>query len=148
MLDSFRYAATMLAAGIGIPILAALNAQLGQRIGSPVGAASVLFLVACAASLALAALTGNLPRTATLAVQPPHLFLGGLLVAFYVLSITFVAPRFGVGNAILCVLMGQMMSAAVIDHFALFGAERHALGGLRALGLTFMAAGLLLARNG
>ena len=29
------YAITMLAAGVGIPILAALNAQLGVRLGSP-----------------------------------------------------------------------------------------------------------------
>lgn len=147
-MDSLRYGALMLAAGVGIPILAALNAQLGQRIGSPVAAASVLFLVACAASLALAALTGHVPRAAVLAVQPPALFLGGLLVAFYVLSVTFVAPRFGVGNAILCVLMGQMLSAAVIDHFALFGAARHGFGGLRALGLLTMAAGLVMTRSG
>ena len=44
--DGFRYAAVMLAAGIGIPVLAALNAQLGARIGSPVVAAVVLFCVA------------------------------------------------------------------------------------------------------
>lgn len=48
--ESFRYALIMLAAGIGIPI-AALNAQLGNRIGS---SATVLFLVAlCVTSLAL-----------------------------------------------------------------------------------------------
>ena len=32
--ETFRYALVMLAAGIGIPVLAALNAQLGNRIGS------------------------------------------------------------------------------------------------------------------
>ncbi|MEE4345405.1 MAG: DMT family transporter, partial [Paracoccaceae bacterium] len=36
------YALTMLAAGIGIPILAALNAGLGTRLGSPVAAAAIL----------------------------------------------------------------------------------------------------------
>ncbi len=30
---------------------------------------------------------------------PRHLFLAGLLVAFYILSITYVAPHFGIGNA-------------------------------------------------
>ena len=43
----------MLAAGVGIPVLAALNAQLGNRIGSPAAAAAVLFIVAlCAATVA------------------------------------------------------------------------------------------------
>ena len=48
--ETLRYAAVMLAAGIGIPILAALNAQLGARLGSPVAAGTVLFVVAFAAA--------------------------------------------------------------------------------------------------
>ena len=39
-------AAIMLAAGIGIPVLAALNAGLGRHVGSPASAAVVLFIVA------------------------------------------------------------------------------------------------------
>ena len=35
----WRDAAVMLAAGMGVPLLAALNAQLGVRIGSPAVAA-------------------------------------------------------------------------------------------------------------
>ena len=52
MTDTMRYAAIMLAAGVGIPLLAALNAQLGARIGSPTAAAVVLFCVALVVSLA------------------------------------------------------------------------------------------------
>jgi transporter family-2 protein len=44
-------------------------------------------------------------------------------VAFYVLSITYIAPTFGVGNAVFFVLLGQLVSAAIIDHFGLFGAQ-------------------------
>lgn len=146
--ETLRYAAVMLGAGIGIPVLAALNAQLGQRMGSPAAAAVILFLVAIAAATAAAALTGGAAALARLPGQPPHLFTAGLLVAFYVLSVTWVAPRFGVGNAILCVLFGQMISAAAIDHFALFGAARQPLTGVRLAGLGVMAAGLVLARGG
>ncbi|MBT6098326.1 MAG: EamA-like transporter family protein, partial [Marinovum sp.] len=35
----------MLAAGLGIPVLAALNAALGQFLGSPVAAVTVLLCV-------------------------------------------------------------------------------------------------------
>jgi transporter family-2 protein len=146
--ETLRHAAVMLAAGIGIPVLAALNAQLGQRIGSPAAAAVILFLVAIAAALAAAALTGGAAALARLPGQPPLPFAAGLLVAFYVLSVTWVAPRFGVGNAILCVLFGQMISSAVIDHLALFGAPRQPLTGVRLAGLGAMAAGLLMARSG
>jgi len=146
--ETFRHAALMLAAGIGIPVLAALNAQLGARIGSPAAAATVLFLVALAGALAVTLATRGAAGLAHLPGQPPHLFAAGLLVAFYVLSITWVAPRFGVGNAIFVVLLGQMIAAATIDHFGLFGAALRPLSALRGGGIAVMAAGLLMIQRG
>ena len=76
--------------------------------------------------------------------QPKYLLAAGLLIAFYVLSVTWVAPRFGVGNAIFCVLLGQLLSAAVIDQFGLMGAVVRNMSLLRAGGIACMAAGLLM----
>ena len=139
-------ALVMLLAGIGVPVLAALNARLGANLGAPATAAAVLFAVALAAALVVASLTGW-TGAARLAQQPPHLFAAGLLVAFYVLSITYVAPSFGVGNAVFVVLLGQLLSSAVIDQFGLFGARPAPLDARRALGLALMAVGVLLARK-
>jgi transporter family-2 protein len=136
------YAAVMLLAGVGIPVLAALNARLGALMGAPASAAVILFAVALASALVVAFATGLDLRAA--AAAPPHLFLAGVLVAFYVLSVTWIAPRFGVGNAVFCVLLGQIVSAAAIDHFGLFGARVLPLSPLRALGLAAMAGGLFL----
>lgn len=147
-MDSLRYAAIMLTAGIGIPILAALNAQLGGRIGSPAAAAVVLFAVAFLGSVAVMAAAGGTASLSSVPGQPPKLFLAGLLVAFYVLSITWVAPRFGLGNAITCVLLGQLLSAAVIDQFGLFGAMVRQLTPMRLLGLGLMAAGVFFTQRG
>jgi transporter family-2 protein len=147
MSDTLRHATIMLASGIGIPLLAVLNAQLGARIGSPVSAAVVLFAVAFAASVALGLIVG-LEGLAQIPGQPKHLFAAGLLVAFYVISVTWIAPRFGVGNAIFFVLAGQLASAAVIDHFALFGARHTPLTGTRAAGILLMALGVLLTQKG
>lgn len=146
--ETIRYASIMLLAGIGIPILAALNAQLGSRIGSPFAAASVLFTVAFMVAAVVLLGSGDLARLAMVAAQPKHLLLAGFLVAFYVLSVTWVAPRFGVGNAIFCVLLGQLVSAAVIDHFGLLGAAVKPVDMARAGGLLLMAAGVLLAQHG
>ena len=142
-----HHAAIMLAAGIGIPVLAALNARLGANVGGPAAAAMVLFVVAFAAA-ALATLATGPAAVARLAGQPPHLFLAGLLVAFYVLSVTWIAPVFGVGNAVFFVLMGQVISAAAIDHWGLFGARLVPMTGLRATGLAAMAAGLAMIQAG
>ncbi|MCI2399528.1 DMT family transporter [Aliiroseovarius subalbicans] len=132
----------MLAAGIGIPVLAALNAALGQRLGSPIGAGLILFVVAFLTTGAVFLVSGASLKGALSA--PPHLFLAGTLVAFYVLTITWIAPTFGVGNAVFFVLIGQLLSAAAIDHFALFGASHHPLTLARSAGIAVMAAGVFL----
>jgi bacterial/archaeal transporter family-2 protein len=141
-----HYAIIMLLAGVGIPILAGLNAALGARIGSPAAAATVLFIVAFAASLAVA-LVHNPQGFSKLPAAPRHLFLAGLLVAFYVMSITFIAPHFGVGNAVFFVLLGQLISAAAIDHFGLFGAQVSPLGAARMGGIALMCAGVWLTQQ-
>lgn len=146
--ETLRYATVMLAAGIGIPILAALNAQLGARIGSPAAAAVVLFTVALTAAIVYALLNGATGALIRVPGQPKHLFLAGLCVAFYVISITTIAPRFGVGNAVFFVLVGQMISAAVIDHFGLFGAQVKLMTAARLGGIGLMLAGITLIQLG
>lgn len=145
--ETFRYALVMLAAGIGIPVLAALNAQLGNRIGSPAAAATILFIVALCATTAILVLTTGVTPLANVPAQPRYLLLAGFLVAFYVLSITWIAPRFGVGNAIFCVLLGQLLAASVIDHFGLLGAVARPLTLMRASGVGLMALGVLLTQR-
>jgi len=140
------YAAVMLLAGVGIPLMAALNAQLGVRLGAPVAAAACLFSIALLCSLALLAIQGP-SALLKLPQAPKHLFLGGVLVAFYVLSVTFIAPRFGVGNAVFFVLLGQLISAALIDHFGLFGARVSPVSAQRLGGITLMAAGVFLTQK-
>jgi transporter family-2 protein len=140
------YAITMLFAGLGIPILAALNAALGRFIGSPIVAGAILFSVAFSACLILALITG--PGAIKTAMgAPKHLFLAGFLVAFYVLSITFIAPKFGLGNAVFFVLLGQLISAAAIDHFGLFGANVTPLNLMRTAGISVMAIGVWITQR-
>ncbi|MFL4471984.1 DMT family transporter [Tateyamaria armeniaca] len=141
-----HYALIMLLAGIGIPVLAALNAALGTRLGNPAAAAVVLFMIALLTATVVFALTGahGMDRVAA---APKHLFLAGALIAFYVLSITFIAPHFGIGNAVFFVLIGQLISAAAIDHFGLFGAQAMALSPARMGGIALMAAGVWLTQQ-
>ena len=140
------HSAIMLAAGIGIPVLAALNAALGRFIGAPAVAATVLFAVAFVTALIVALVTPN-DGLAKLATAPRHLFLAGSLIAFYVLTITWIAPIIGVGNAVFFVLIGQMIAAATIDHFGLFGANVTPLSLTRATGIAVMAVGVFITQK-
>ncbi len=141
-----HYAGIMLLAGIGVPILAALNAALGRLIGSPAVAASVLFAVALMVSVLVALVTAP-DAVSRLGIAPKHLFLGGVLVAFYVLSITWIAPVIGVGNAVFFVLLGQLIAAAAIDHFGLFSAQVSPLSLTRAAGIALMAVGVFVTQR-
>ncbi len=142
------YGAIALAAGLGIPIMAALNASLGSRLGSPVAAAVILFIVCLLLSTVVLLVVG-LPSSllGSIGTSAFHHFLGGVFVAFYVLSITWIVPRFGVGNAVFVVLLGQLISATVIDHFALFGSLRVSASGTRLMGLVLMGVGVLLSQR-
>lgn len=141
------YAGIMLLAGIGIPILAALNAGLGTRIGSAPAASVIAISVAMTCALITVWGTGMIPRGVSWTGIAPHFYLGGVFMAFYILSITYIAPRFGVGNAVFFVLLGQIISAAVIDHFGLFGAATSRIGTRRLVGMALMAVGVFLARK-
>ncbi len=135
----------MFATGVGIPIMAALNSGLGARLGNPWAAGFLLFVLGAAISGAALIVLG-LPKQGWFGA-PPLYYAGGVLVAFYVLSVTWTAPRIGVANAVFFVLVGQIAAAATIDQFGLFGAIKSPLTGLRCLGIALMLAGTFLARR-
>ena len=75
------YAGIMLLAGVGIPLLAALNAGLGVRIGSAPAASVIALSVAMAAALVTTLATGMVPRGVDWSGIAPHFYLGGLFMA-------------------------------------------------------------------
>jgi transporter family-2 protein len=143
--STYLLALLMFATGVGIPVMAALNSRLGAQIGSPWAAAFLLF-VAAAAIAGVAMIALGTPQHGWFAA-PPLYYAGGLLVAFYVLSITWAAPRMGVANAIFFVLVGQIIAAGTIDQFGLFGAMRSPLGAQRLAGIALMLVGAFLAQR-
>jgi len=142
-----RYAIWAAAAGSLIPVMAVLNARLGRALGEPVQAAVILFGVGLLfASIVSLLITGGLPALGKLAGTSPLNFIGGMIVATYVITVTILAPRFGIGNTILFAVAAQICTAAVIDHFALFGAAHRPVSVMRVVGVVVMVAGLVIAQ--
>ena len=139
-------AAMMFAAGLGIPVFAVFNSALGPQLGSPGASSAVTFGLGLVLALGLLAFTGFPPRAA-FTFERPHIWIGAVFMLFYGISIAFAAPRIGVGNAVFFVLLGQLVAAAAIDHFALWGAMKATLTTRRALGIAVMALGVYLARK-
>jgi transporter family-2 protein len=140
-------AALLFATGLGIPVLATLNGQLGLRLASPFGATCIAFAVGFALSAALLLITPPV-QWSGIPNDKPWLLFGVVFMVFYITSITYAAPRIGIGNAIFFVLIGQIVAAAIIDHFGLFGAIKYGMTGRRAVGMGVMALGVYLARRG
>jgi bacterial/archaeal transporter family-2 protein len=142
----YPIAAMMFAAGIGIPIFAAFNSGLGKQLGGPIAATAAAFAVGLVVALILVALTGFPPQD-SLHFGTPYIWFGAVFILFYGVSVTYAAPRIGLGNAIFFVLLGQIIAAAVIDHFGWLGSIQSSLTAKRMLGIGIMAIGLYLARK-
>lgn len=142
-MNQFHYAAWAFAAGALIPVLAATNGSLARLTGNPVLAVVILFAIGLACSSAVLLVTGS-HGAALVRQAPPWMFAGGLIVAFYVLSVSVLAPRFGVGNTIMFAVAAQICTSAVIDQFGLLGAIQKPLGAIRLAGLGLLIVGLTL----
>ena len=138
------YAILMIFAGMGIPVMAALNAGLGGKLQNPGLATIVLVVVALFAATALMLVTAGTSFTTPTKSTPVYFYMAGLLFIFYISSISWVAPKFGFGNAITFILLGQLISMCVIDHFSLFNAVQYAFSWKRLLGILLMISGIYL----
>ena len=146
-MSGMRFALWAFAAGAMIPVMGVLNARLSRSMAEPIQASVVLFSVALIIAIAVSlTLTGGLPTLASLRNGPTLDRLAGAILAFYALSITFLAPRFGIGNSILFAVSAQIVTSAVLDHFGLFGAPHRPVGALRLGGLALMIIGLAIAQ--
>ncbi|MEO0398133.1 MAG: DMT family transporter [Pseudomonadota bacterium] len=144
--EQLLFSALMLIAGIGIPVMAALNAGFGAQISHPIGAVVILCLVALALSLVLLVFVGA-PNLSEISATPPIYFFAGVFFILYIASVTYAAPKIGLANAVFYVLLGQLVSAAIIDHFGLWNAVQSPITVKRIIGILIMVVGVYLARK-
>ena len=132
------------AAGLAGAIQAAVMGELGERVGIvPALAFAVLVSLACALA-ALLVWERSFSGVRAALHEPRGLWIGGVMSVFIVLAITVGPPRIGVTATIAIVIAGNLLSAALIDRFGLFGVERVGLTGPRVVGFVLLALGAAL----
>jgi transporter family-2 protein len=132
-------------AGALIPVMAALQGTLGRTIQSPIHASLIgVGMAVAAVGVVLAVMRPPLPASSLFASVPPAAWMGGLAMGFYAMSATYLAPNFGVGNFVMCVVIAQLVMSTLIDQFGLFGAPLHPVDLKRAAGLALLAGGAAL----
>jgi transporter family-2 protein len=132
-------------AGAVIPLQALINSHLGRAIGGPLWAAATSFAVGTIALIAYSlsfAPSGFLINQA-LATLPWWAWTGGFLGAFFVTSSIVVVSEIGTTEMVALVIMGQLVSAALLDHFGILHAAQPASLS-RMMGVVLLMAGVLL----
>lgn len=133
-----------LVAGVAGTVQIAVMGRLGDRIGVVPAFAFAAAVAAGIGVLALLAARQSLEGFADAVDQPAWLWIGGLMGAFVVLTITYAGPRIGTTATVAVFLVGQFAAAAAVDRYGLFGLDRIAVGWPRVLGLALLAVGAAL----
>lgn len=136
-----------LVTGALIPVQAAANTALSRSLGGSVAFAALsLFAVASLATVLATLFSGTRPPSpAAFIAAPAWSYVGGVIVAAYVLTITFLVPRLGVGASISLIVTGQVLGALLIDHLGLLRAPTIPVTGPRLFGGGLMIVGVFLA---
>jgi bacterial/archaeal transporter family-2 protein len=145
MKNDLIYLILALITGALIPVQAATNSIFSKSTGSPLITGLIVFIVGLAGMIIFIVLSGSaFPTQHQLISAPPYSYLGGIIVAAYVVVITILVPRIGVGTSIGLIVTGQIICAVIIDHFGLFSVPVHPISISRAAGVFLMIAGIYL----
>jgi len=143
MKSNLIYFAAALITGALIPIQASTNAAFSKSIGNASITGLMVFVVGLVGMLAYVLVSRvSMPTMQQLANAPAYGYLGGLIVATYVVMITILAPRIGVGTAIGFIVTGQSICAVIIDHFGLFNVAIRTIDATRFIGVLLITAGV------
>jgi bacterial/archaeal transporter family-2 protein len=136
--------ALTVAAGLAGAVQAAVMGELGERVGVfPALAFSGIVALVISVALLLVA-KQSLRGLGDVVREPFWLWTGGGLSILIILAITVGAPRIGVAPTIGIVIALNLVGAALIDHFGLFGYESIPMTSMRVLGLLLLGAGAAL----
>ena len=141
----FVYLIIALAAGVALATQSAINTQLAKAMsGEAVIATFISFAVGTIVLFFIAwvktDLWGNL---STVPSQPWWKLIGGILGAVVVFTTVLLAPKLGITAMLFFIIVGQLITAASIDHFGLIGMPIREVNITKFIGLIIVAFGLV-----
>jgi len=147
-MKTFVFILMVMAAGSLTPIQATFNARIGTLLQSPFYGALSNFVVALAVMLVILALVRpDFLSIKQLTSIPPYLYLGGLIGVFLITSLVIAVPKIGATNALMALVVGQMLLSILIDHNGWLGVPVNTISLSRCTGAGFLLAGLYLVQR-
>ena len=141
----FVYLIIALAAGVALATQSAINTQLAKAMsGEAVIATFISFAVGTIVLFFIAwvktDLWGNLSAIPS---QPWWKLIGGVLGAIVVFTTVLLARKLGITAMLFFIIVGQLITAATIDHFGLIGMPIREVNITKFIGLIIVAFGLV-----
>ena len=133
-----------LVAGIAGGIQAAFMGRFGERIGVVEAVAFASVVTTLTAFTAVLVVRQGVAGVAEGLRAPPWLWLAGVMSALIVFAVALGPPRIGTTTTIGLIIAGNLVMAAVVDRYGLFGLERIGLSPLRVLGIVLLGVGAAL----
>lgn len=117
-----------------------LNSGLGKAVGL-LEATFIAHATSTAFTLILLLTSLRSGQLSKLDEVPWYFYLGGVLGVGITYGVVRAIPQVGVAPATTAIIVGQVATAALIDHLGLLGVEQMPFGWLNALGLLLLATG-------
>lgn len=124
--------------GIAMAIQGSLNTALSKKIGLVPGTFTV-HLVGAIFALVLLLFGVGKSQWQELPQVPWYNFIGGVLGVGIVYGVMIGIEKIGVAKATTAIIIGQMSTAALVDHFGWFGLEPVPFNWWKGVGIVLMA---------
>ncbi|MBE3588255.1 MAG: DMT family transporter, partial [Thermoanaerobacteraceae bacterium] len=138
---SVRLLALVIAALSGVTM--AVQGSLDAALGKIIGLLETTFVVHLVGLVVVAVLLFGLRlgdgQLANYAQAPWYYYLGGVLGVLIIYGVVRSIPKVGVAPATTAIIVGQVLTASLIDHLGLFGLEKLPFTWYRLLGTLLMA---------
>jgi transporter family-2 protein len=135
-------------AGAVLPLQAALNARLGKAVINPLYGAWLTFIVG-AVGLLIYLLLARVSFATVQNAYTEHwsVWMGGLLGAFYVVSLIILVPKLGTALSFGLIVAGQMSFSLLFDHYGWWGVPVQPINWTKIMGVVLIIGGVLLIRS-
>lgn len=127
--------------GLTMAVQGSMNSVLGKYIGLWEATWVVHLVGLMLVSLLLFVMRVGDGHLANFQQAPWYTFLGGILSVGIIYGVVTSIPRLGVANATTAIIVGQVLTAVIIDHLGLFGVEKIPFSWWQFLGLVLLAVG-------
>ena len=119
--------------GVSNAVQGGVNSELRKTVNNPILAAIISFVVGLVSLIIIYPIfnKNELPALTTLKAMEWWKWVGGMLGAYFVLTVIMSIQKIGSANMLSLIIGGQLFTAILLDRFGLFGFQQHSMNGWR-----------------